>query len=144
MSQYLFFECRISIYNGILWRTTLVHFFFVSSPRKLTGVLYEVLSFISALEMVPSESWKMSWTNTYAHHCILYVPRKISYHIWIDDLIYSSPWKSFHKLIESPVNYNCHDKSHNSSYCEAGWFEKTIWIIIKFQIFKKPENIHTL
>ena len=39
-------------------------------------------------------------------------PKKMSYHIWIDDLIYSSPWKSFHKLVESPMNYDCHNKSN--------------------------------
>ena len=47
------------------------------------------------------------------HHTIVYLPIKISYHIRIDDLIYCSPWKSFHNLIESPVNYNCHYKVIN-------------------------------
>ena len=42
----------------------------------------------------------------------------VTYHVWIDDLIYSSPGESFHKFVKCSVNYDCQNKCDKSSQSE--------------------------
>ena len=44
--------------------------------------------------------------------------RLITYHVWIDNLIYSSPRESFHKFVKCSVNNDCQNECDKSSQSE--------------------------